>query len=70
MYFSLVRSCALTAVLAAHLFATAQEGTITGTLKDAATQETLPGVSVAAIGTTRSAATDPEGAFRITLPAG
>lgn len=70
MYFSLVRSCALTAVLAAHLFATAQEGTITGTLKDAATQETLPGVSVAAIGTSRSAGTDLEGSFRITLPAG
>lgn len=70
MYFSPDRSCTLAASILLIVQAIAQEGTVTGTVKDATTQETLPGVSIAAMGTTRSAGTGAEGTFTLVLPAG
>ncbi|HEX8659187.1 MAG TPA: TonB-dependent receptor [Hymenobacter sp.] len=46
-------------------------GTISGTVRDRRTQETLPGVSVTLEGTTLGAATDAEGRFRLaSIPTG
>jgi len=55
--------CCLTA------YVHAQEATLTGSVTDATTKEQLPGVSISA-GEGRSASTDEQGAYRITLPAG
>jgi len=46
--------------------ATAQTGTITGTVTEAASDETLPGANVQIVGTQRGASTDAQGAYRIT----
>lgn len=49
----------------------AQTGEIRGTVVDAATKTPLPGVNVTVVGTTIGAATDAEGAYRITgVPVG
>lgn len=49
----------------------AQQGTITGTVVDANTSETIPGVNVVVEGLQTGAATDADGSFRITgVPAG
>jgi TonB-linked SusC/RagA family outer membrane protein len=46
--------------------ATAQTGTIAGTVTEAASAETLPGANVQIVGTQRGASTDAQGAYRIT----
>jgi hypothetical protein len=46
-------------------FAQAQTGTITGLVRDRATQELLPGVTVVLEGTAQGAATDGTGRYRL-----
>ena len=70
MYFSLVRSLLLFAAIILYAFAPAQDGIVTGTVIDASSKETLPGVSIAVVGSGRSAATDINGRFSIPLAAG
>lgn len=50
-----------------QVFALAQSKTIKGTVKDAKTNETLPGTTVLEEGTTNATATDMNGAFTITV---
>jgi len=64
-YFSLL----LLACFAA-LAATAQPRTVTGTVRDAATNALLPGATVQVKGGSQSAVTDAGGAFRLQVPGG
>ena len=57
---------ALLATPAAH----AQTGTVTGQVIDAATEDPMVGVNLLAVGSDRGTATDAEGRYRLTLPAG
>ncbi|MEM8600094.1 MAG: carboxypeptidase-like regulatory domain-containing protein, partial [Bacteroidota bacterium] len=62
---------ALTLVLLASPVLAQSAGSITGTVRDAATLEALPGVNVVVQGTTLGAATDAEGRYVITaVPVG
>ncbi|MFC1682745.1 TonB-dependent receptor domain-containing protein [Candidatus Zixiibacteriota bacterium] len=47
-----------------------QEGLIRGVVQDEQTGEILTGVNVVAVGTSRGAATDPQGQFKLWLPVG
>lgn len=44
-----------------------QQETITGTVVDSSTNETLPGVNISVLGTTTGTSTDSEGAFELTV---
>ena len=62
-----LRPALLVAVLAlaAAAPAAAQSGQVSGTVRDASTGETLPGVNVRIEGTTQGASTDLDGRYRI-----
>lgn len=49
-----------------HSYAQTSGGTITGTVRDQSTGETMPGVNVVIAGTLRGASTGPDGEFTIT----
>ncbi len=52
--------------LTSHLCA--QETTVTGTVTDAESNETLPGVNIVVQGTTVGTSTDAEGSYSLTVP--
>ncbi|MDX1913107.1 MAG: SusC/RagA family TonB-linked outer membrane protein [Saprospiraceae bacterium] len=66
---TLTKGGLLAALLLLSGFAMAQR-TVTGTVTDAETGDALIGASVSVVGTTRGAATDINGAYRIEVPAG
>ncbi|REG79392.1 SusC/RagA family TonB-linked outer membrane protein [Algoriphagus antarcticus] len=61
---------ALALIFCATLVASAQSRTVTGTVMDPITGETVPGATVLVKGTTRGTATDLDGKFAIDLQAG
>jgi iron complex outermembrane receptor protein len=70
MYFSFHRQLLFPVLASMHLLARAQDGTVTGVVTDAASKETLPGVSIAVGGLARGTSTDAQGGFSLQLPAG
>jgi hypothetical protein len=60
-----MRTALLALALAALALPAAAQGTLTGTVTDASTGETLPGANVLVLGTTRGAAADLDGRYRV-----